>query len=55
MSLSFFAEVCYSTIVNLLIRSMLMANRLLFPPTTAQDMAERGWDAADFGYVIGDA
>ena len=32
-----------------------MANRLLFPPTTAQDMAERGWDAPDFVYVIGDA
>ena len=32
-----------------------MANRLLFPPTTAADIAERGWDAPDFVYVIGDA
>ncbi len=32
-----------------------MANRLLFPPTTAADMRERGWDAPDFVYVSGDA
>ena len=32
-----------------------MANRLLFPPTTAADIRERGWDAPDFVYVIGDA
>ena len=32
-----------------------MADRLLFPPTTAQDMNARGWDAPDFVYVIGDA
>ena len=32
-----------------------MADRLHFPPTTAQDMAARGWDAPDFVYVIGDA
>ncbi|MDO4741422.1 MAG: YgiQ family radical SAM protein, partial [Eubacteriales bacterium] len=32
-----------------------MADRLLFPPTTARDMHERGWDAPDFVYVSGDA
>ena len=32
-----------------------MADRLLFPPTTAEDMRERGWDAPDFVYVSGDA
>ena len=32
-----------------------MANRLLFPPTTSEDMRARGWDAPDFVYVIGDA
>ena len=32
-----------------------MADRLLFPPTTAQDLRARGWDAPDFVYVIGDA
>ena len=32
-----------------------MANRLLFPPTTAQDIRERGWDAPDFVFVSGDA
>jgi len=32
-----------------------MADRLLFPPTTAQDMAARGWETPDFVYVIGDA
>ena len=32
-----------------------MANRLLFPPTTAADIRERGWDAPDFVYVSGDA
>lgn len=29
--------------------------RLLFPPTTAADVASRGWDAPDFVYVSGDA
>ena len=32
-----------------------MADRLLFPPTTPEDLRERGWDAPDFVYVIGDA
>ena len=32
-----------------------MADRLLFPPTTAADMKARGWDAPDFVYVSGDA
>ena len=32
-----------------------MSDRLLFPPTTMKDMRERGWDAPDFVYVIGDA
>ncbi len=32
-----------------------MADRLLFPVTTLQDMRQRGWDAPDFIYVIGDA
>ena len=32
-----------------------MADRLLFPPTTASDMRARGWDAPDFVYVSGDA
>ncbi|MBQ7784623.1 MAG: YgiQ family radical SAM protein [Clostridia bacterium] len=32
-----------------------MADRLLFPPTTAQDMHSRGWNAPDFVYVSGDA
>ena len=32
-----------------------MADRLLFPPTTAEDMKARGWDAPDFVYVNGDA
>ena len=32
-----------------------MADRLLFPPTAAEDIRARGWDAPDFVYVIGDA
>lgn len=32
-----------------------MADRLLFPPTTAEDLRARGWDAPDFVYVSGDA
>ena len=32
-----------------------MADRLLFPPTTAKDIRARGWDAPDFVYVSGDA
>ena len=32
-----------------------MADRLLFPPTTADDLRARGWDAPDFVYVSGDA
>ena len=32
-----------------------MADRSLFPPTTAEDVRARGWDAPDFVYVCGDA
>ena len=32
-----------------------MADRSLFPPTTAADLRTRGWDAPDFVYVSGDA
>ena len=32
-----------------------MADRLLFPPTTMEDIRMRGWDAPDFVYVCGDA
>ena len=32
-----------------------MADRLLFPPTTAEDIRQRGWDAPDFIFVSGDA
>ena len=32
-----------------------MADRLLFPPTTVADMRQRGWDAPDFVYVVGEA
>ena len=32
-----------------------MADRLLFPPTTAEDIRRRGWDAPDFIFVSGDA
>ena len=32
-----------------------MADRSAFPPTTAADMAARGWEAPDFVYVCGDA
>ena len=32
-----------------------MADRLLFPPTTAEDVRRRGWDAPDFIFVSGDA
>ena len=32
-----------------------MADRLLFPPTTADDLRARSWDAPDFVYVSGDA
>lgn len=30
-------------------------DRSLFPPTTAKDIRDRGWDAPDFVYVTGDA
>lgn len=32
-----------------------MADRMLFPPTTMDDIQARGWEAPDFVYVIGDA
>ena len=32
-----------------------MSDRMLFPPTTRQDMDARGWDAPDFIFISGDA
>ena len=32
-----------------------MSDRMLFPPTTRQDMEQRGWEAPDFIFISGDA